>query len=250
MFEDVLQFELLHGGIHGHVLVGAVDVAVESDAAAGGQLSIDIVQMQFAAGVHFEFAVDAGYGDAVAVDGRGGQVAHFEQAGEGVGFFGGIEREVEHQIGGGQGGIEPFRVDLAAVDVEVDDFAVEQRLEGAQFAVYGKVGIAVVQLDEQLEVLQAAVHGDGAVGLFAVQLAAAHDLAVELEGRGSVERGAAAEIVPGQAQGNDVELVVLVVEPVADRAGFHHRVVAFAQQDAADFDFLDLYAQGQIHAFR
>ena len=250
MFEDVLQFELLHGGIHGHVLAGAVDVAVESDAAAGGQLGIDIVQMQFAASVYFELAVDAGYGDAVAVDGRGGLVAHFEQAGEGIGFFGGVEREVEHQIGGGQGGIEPFGVDLTAVDVEVDDFAVEQRLEGAQFAVYGKVGIAVIQLNEQFGVLQAAVHGDGAVGLFAVQLAAAHDLAVELKGRGGVERGAAAEIVPGQAQGNDVELVVSVVEPVADRAGFHYRVVAFAQQDAADFDFLDLYAQGQIHAFR
>ena len=153
MFEDVLQFELLHGGIYGHVLAGAVDVAVESDAAACGQLGIDIVQMQFAAGVHFEFAVDAGYGDAVAVDGRRGQVAHFEQAGEGVGFFGGVERKVEHQIGGGQGGIEPFGVDLAAVDVEVDDFAVEQRLEGAQFAVYGKVGVAVVQLNEQFGAL-------------------------------------------------------------------------------------------------
>ena len=206
--------------------------------------------MQFAAGVYFELAVDAGYGDAVAVDGRGGLVAHFEQAGEGVGFFGGVECEVEHQIGGGQGGIKPFGVDLAAVDVEVDDFAVEQRLEGAQFAVYGKVGVAVVQLNEQLGVLQAAVHGDGAVGLFAVQLAAAHDLAVEFEGRGGVERGVAAEIVPGQAQGNEVELVVLMVEAIAHRAGFHHRVVAFAQQDAADFDFLNLHTQGQIHAFR
>ena len=112
------------------------------------------------------------------------------------------------------------------------------------------MGIAVVQLDEQLGALQAAVYGHGAVGLFAVQFAAAHDLAVELEGGGGIERGAAAEIVPGQAQGNDVELVVLVVELVADRAGFHHRVVAFAQQDAADFDFFNLHAQGQIHAFR
>ena len=112
------------------------------------------------------------------------------------------------------------------------------------------MGIAVIQLDEQLGVLQAAVHGDGAVGLFAVQFAAAHDLAVELEGGGGVERGAAAEIVPGQAQGNEVELVVLMVEAIAHRAGFHHRAVALAQQDTADFDFFNLHAQGQIHAFR